>query len=59
MVSMNSAILGGQLPAFAASARSRLRSPRSAYGQTWMISLSGPISVCQNAASGETFLRCS
>ena len=58
---MNSAVLGGHLPAPSLTAVSRifLRSSRSLYGHTWMIWLSGPISVCQNAAICENFLRCS
>jgi len=48
-----SLIFGGHTPSFTAVSRIRARSSRSLYGHTWMIWLSGPISVCQNTASGE------
>lgn len=54
---MCSLAFGGHLPEATASARMRLRSSRSLYGQTWMIWFNGPISVYQNAARGDSVLR--
>ena len=48
---------GGQLPLCMARLRTSARCCRLSYGQTWMISFSGPTSVCQNAPSGENFSR--
>ena len=53
----NSRVLGGQPGCLVASSRIRVRAAMSSYGQTWMTWLSGPTSVCQKAASGDSFVR--